>query len=203
MDNTLTALEAQRTNLLANVITKITTPQELEVVSSILAQCRTFRKAVEERRKALVKPFNDRVDAINQQVKELLQPVTNTESQATQAITEYKRLEFERYLQEIERNKADAEANFDPATSLVPEPIADLPTPTIDKVETDAGKVGFMTMWLWEVVDATLIPKDYWVLDTVKINKAVKSGTRAISGIRIYSQQTPTVRANNVRQPIS
>jgi hypothetical protein len=47
------------------------------------------------------------------------------------------------------------------------------------------------TDWKFRVKNLALIPDPYWMLDEVQIGKDVRGGVREISGIEIYSEQTP------------
>jgi hypothetical protein len=49
-------------------------------------------------------------------------------------------------------------------------------------------------VWRAEVLDAALVPVDYWTLDQRKLDAAVKAGVRSIPGVRIFSEAAVRVR---------
>jgi hypothetical protein len=49
--------------------------------------------------------------------------------------------------------------------------------------------------WVWDVLDISLIPPKYLVVDKVAVNQAVKSGIREIPGIRIYETESAIIKA--------
>jgi hypothetical protein len=44
-------------------------------------------------------------------------------------------------------------------------------------------------------VDASKVPAEFWILDTPSIGRAVRGGARDIPGVRIYSEDSVSVRA--------
>lgn len=50
------------------------------------------------------------------------------------------------------------------------------------------------TTWKWEVVNEEDVPLEYFIIDEKKLNAAVKNGERNIKGIKIYSEQTVSIR---------
>jgi hypothetical protein len=59
------------------------------------------------------------------------------------------------------------------------------------KVAPVAG-IQMRTLWKFEVVDATLVPRDYLAIDEAKIGSVVRAtkGSMTIPGVRIYSEET-------------
>lgn len=45
---------------------------------------------------------------------------------------------------------------------------------------------GTRTMWKMEIVDTTLVPREYCDPNEVRIREAIKNGAREIAGVRIY-----------------
>lgn len=53
---------------------------------------------------------------------------------------------------------------------------------------------GIREIWKYEILDSSKVPDEFWIVDDIAIGKAVRSGARQISGVRIYSEQTLGVR---------
>lgn len=53
------------------------------------------------------------------------------------------------------------------------------------KVE-GGGTMSVSERWVWEVVDASKVPREYLSPDKAKISAAVKGGLRKLAGIRVY-----------------
>lgn len=50
------------------------------------------------------------------------------------------------------------------------------------------------TTWSFQITDATAVPREYLMVDEVKVGKAVRAGTREIAGVRIFSEQSVVAR---------
>ena len=73
----------------------------------------------------------------------------------------------------------------------VPDPVLKAkPEPT----RTESGSASVRKSWKWKEVDMSNVPREYLMLDTVKINKAVRAGARSISGLEIYEESTTVLR---------
>lgn len=109
--------------------------------------------------------------------------------------------------QAAERAKAAAEAKakLDAARAaeeraraagvLSTTPVAE-PEPEPQQVVRGATGAGIVTTkrWVHEVTDAAAVPRQYLTVDDAAIKAAVKAGVRDIPGVRIYQDETVTVR---------
>jgi len=89
-----------------------------------------------------------------------------------------------------EAAKGDQEAakkavEIEPAKENLPE----------KKVVTEAGAVNTQKHWTFDVTDLSKVPLEFMVVDTKKVNAAIKTGVREIEGINIY--ETEAVRVTN------
>lgn len=62
-------------------------------------------------------------------------------------------------------------------------------------VKTTSGSFTVKKVWTGEVVDESLVPREYLVVDQTKINAAVKAGQRSIPGVNIYQKSIGSTRA--------
>jgi hypothetical protein len=59
----------------------------------------------------------------------------------------------------------------------------------------EATKIkGVTKRWAFEIMDETKVPHEYLTVDEKKIRKAIAAGTRNISGVRIFQQESLTIR---------
>lgn len=66
--------------------------------------------------------------------------------------------------------------------------------PPLAKTEhTEAGRVTFTKRWVCEIVDPSLVPRQYCKPDQPMLNAAVKSGVREIPGCRIVEVESSRV----------
>ena len=67
--------------------------------------------------------------------------------------------------------------------------------PEIPKaVRTETGSAHQRMTWEFEVVDKSMVPPEYLMVDEKAIRQAVKAGIRQIRGVRIYEQSSTTFR---------
>jgi hypothetical protein len=67
------------------------------------------------------------------------------------------------------------------------------PSTFIPPIEETKVK-GITKRWAFEIMDETLVPKEYLIVDEKKIREAIAAGTRSISGVRIFQQESLTIR---------
>ena len=147
------------------------------------------KRKLEEQRVFLVKPLNDHVKNINAKFKEWVQPLD-----VADRVVRGKMLDFQK-LQEALRAEAQLEQE---RLAEVPEGFDDLPEdlPVVAPrlIRGDTGSTSMKKTWTFEVTDEALVPRKYLMLDEGVINLAVRGGERDIPGIRIYQQESLSVR---------
>jgi hypothetical protein len=76
-------------------------------------------------------------------------------------------------------------------------PIVVAPVVPVQKVfRSETGSsVHLRKDWVWDILDISLIPGKYHIIDKVAVNQAVKSGIREIPGIRIYESESAIIKA--------
>lgn len=159
---------------------------------------KNLKKALETRRVEYVKPLNDFVKGIQVDFKVITEPINQADivlggkmlgfqdkvRAQRQAEEEVNRLRMEAAQLEM-KTKGEVTEPLDlvPVTAAAPK-----------TVQAEAGSVGSRMVKTWELEDMSLVPIDYMILDTVKINKVVKAGIPSIPGIRIFEKTVLTVR---------
>jgi hypothetical protein len=173
---------------------------EEQMAIDSLSDIKRFQKQVEDARKSEVDPFNKLVKRIN----DIFRPIGDGLAKSEETIKgkikawriakeEIRRVEerkqMEEYQKKIAEEQAKAKKEKREAEIIVPPP-AIIPTQTIGT----QGKAPTRKVWKFEVVDETKIPRQYLVIDEVKIRAAIKSGLKEIDGLRIYEDIDISVR---------
>ncbi len=146
------------------------------------------KKKLEGQRVFLVKPLNDHVKDINAAFKEWFKPLEEVDK-----LVRGKLLTFQRE-QEVIRVEAQ---RLEEERLTANEPEEDLPeiltAPRI--IRGNQGSSSVRKTWTFEVMDDTLVPREYLAVDEGVISLAVRKGTRDIPGVRIYQQESLSVRS--------
>ena len=165
-----------------------------EIAATALTRVRDYLRRSSAARTELVKPLNDTVSKINASVKERDNPVIQEDGRLKRIMGTFRaRQQQLRQLEHEESLKKSAELFKE--GSPIPEIVAPVPVEPKRVVQTGSGSsVNYTTIWKWEVTDLGKVPRKYFKLDEATVGKLVKAGEREIEGIRIYSEQVPTVR---------
>lgn len=190
------------TNAEALTVTSLETVGTATSQLSLLAK---LKKAVEDRRKEYVDPLNTHVKAINTTFKQLMEPVEKADNIIRGKVTAW-RTEQNRLIQEaadIAKQKADTAAREaklaadqgKPAPVQEPEQHVVITPKPPAYVHTSTGTLGTMIVHKWELVDKSLVPEEYKMIDTATISRLVKAGIKSIPGIKIWDEDTLRVDA--------
>ena len=152
------------------------------------------KRKLEEQRVFLVKPLNDHVKDINAAFKGWVEPLDTAN-----AVVRRKMLDFQQEqealraeAQQLEQERLEQEDDFpDFAPVFIQEPIPAVPR----SIKGDSGSTSVRKTWTFEVTDETLVPREYLVVDEGVISLAIRKGIRDIPGVRIFQQESLSVRA--------
>jgi len=158
----------------------------------ILWAIRTFLKKVESMRVFFTKPLHDHMTNINTEFKQISAPLSTLDKQITQKLKDYRQQVEAKRLEEQARLDAEAQARQE--TSLIPEVIAPIVPAQSKSMQTETGKITFMKVRKWKVVNLLNVPQEYFILDETRITKLVKSGIEHIPGIQIFWEEIPQRR---------
>ena len=173
----------------------IATNDDLKPANDDLIIIRKVKKAMEEKRKEYLKPFQDHVKETNEAYKTLMEPIEEADK-----ITAGKMLAFDmeqrrkiREAEAIEEEKmelARREAALNGGVITVDLTPVDKPEAPPDTVRTDVGSSGQRDNWKWEVTDITQVPREYLMINAGMLTPIVKAskGKLTIPGIRIYNE---------------
>jgi hypothetical protein len=64
-------------------------------------------------------------------------------------------------------------------------------TDSIQNVQTDVGRATITERWAFEIIDPTLVPKEWTIPDEAKIGRAVRAGLLTeLPGVKIFKAKS-------------
>jgi len=174
---------------------EITNEESCQKAAELLATIAKYEKRINEeceKRIAIPKTFIKKVKA---RANEVVKPLTNSKKIVKLKLKDYKtRLELERREMEKkaeeERKRLQEQLDKEAKEKGI-EPVK-LPEVTMPKeklkVSTDKGTVYERKHWAFKIVDFEKIPREYLMVDTKKVNAAIRAGIRNIEGLEIYQE---------------
>jgi len=197
----ITPLREQALSLLQYATERvIKTQDDMIPATEDLSLIAKASKRLEEARKGYVTPLNNQVKAINAEFKLVSDPLGQADSitrkkmlafTAEQDQLRFKQEEFNRHRMELAREEASLNNGEITESINLVEVIAPAPTRT----RTDIGSVSQHENWKWELLDISLVPKEYLLVNAGLLTPVVKAskGKIIIPGIRVYNEPGLTV----------
>ena len=195
-------LASKIAEVVANYMTIVVKDEETSVVAAVaLTRVRAFLKSIDEERKAYIQPFNDFVKEINSKSKSLCEDLVKAHLHLISELRDYRQQIEKARQKEQARLDRLAQRRFERAEAqgkptLIPEAISSIVRGAPKSVETEVSKVTFRTDWRAEIVDESLLPRQYLIPDEVGILAMIRAtkGTVKIPGVRAYSVEVPVTR---------
>jgi hypothetical protein len=151
---------------------------------------------MEARRKDYLQPFNEHVKFVNETYKTLMLPVEQADKITRDKVMAYQQEQsrIQREQEEINRLRMEA-AQKDAALhhGEISESVNLVEVVDVQKkVSTDMGSLSTAKITKWEVIDFSLVPTDYKMIDSAKVGAVVRAskGNISIPGIRIWQEET-------------
>lgn len=170
----------------------ITTQSDYVKAGDLLKVIQNRIKAVEDKRKDYTKPLDEMKKKIMADFQSISKPLEEFVAEVKTKMTNWYRADQKRKDEEQAKleaeamAKAKAEGKSEVEVAIVNE-----------EVKTQRGDVATTTVkkvWKAEIMDETLVPREYLVVDQVAINKAVRDGVRSIPGVKIYQDEQISIR---------
>ena len=210
-------LEATEEVIKGNNQIVVSCQEDAEKYGGVLKTIKELNKKIEDKRKSFVEPLNKVVANINADFKPMSERLKRIEADIKNKILAYvqeeerkvneekKRREEEARKKEAERlaeienlkkleqkatNPLVAEAikeKIEEAESNVAE-IVTYKKPVTAVNSVGGGKVFTKKVWTFELVDLSKVPLEYLMIDTVKINNAIREGVIEIAGLHIFQK---------------
>lgn len=171
----------------------VTDAKTMATASELREKLKTFSKALTADKEKLTKPLNAalkevraRYAPLEAQVDEAIDTLNSSMSKYQ---TEQKRI-TDAAAAKIAARVKEGTGNLKPETAIAK--IAELDTPA-PLVVTDAGATGFITVKHFEVVDISLLGKEYLLPNDKAIRESMKQGVE-LPGVRYYTTEEPRTR---------
>jgi len=162
----------------------------LTAAVDFLGKIATAKKEVDSRRRFFTDPLNQQVKSINDLFRGYSDPLGEADRIVRNKVLVYQAEETKRVAEEQQKAFEEAktraeEASKHPTEEFVPIPINIVEEPE-KTVRAGAGSATTRQVWTFKIVDLSLVPDEYKVVDEKKIAAVVKAGVRNIPGVEIY-----------------
>ena len=172
----------------------ITCQDDIKDATNDLTIMANLKKSLEEKRKEYVRPLNEYSAQIHNVFKTISDPLQKADKLTRNKVIAWQDEEDAkaRKAQEAAVLKAqaaalEAEVRGDQPTGEL-EVIPDAPLAPPKTTFAEVGTASRKQNWKWELVDLSLVPQQYLMLNESLVGKVVRAGTREIPGIRIYPE---------------
>lgn len=180
----------------------------LDFAAESLATAKRIATVLDEERIKVGKPNFDAYKAVNEKYNAVINPCKTLAGDIEKKIAKYnrelkeeaerKQREHEAALAEAER-KRQAEINKAEKRGVEPPPAKPLPVapaPMVEqpreKISTSFGAVKIKERWVFDILDANAIPREYLMVDEAKVKSAINHKTepvREIAGLKIHPEE--------------
>lgn len=148
---------------------KIVSRDDAKNALQMSLQARKLKNTLEKSRKEIIKPHLDYQRDINKLAKEYLQKLDDIETHLKKSVKDW-----------IETASLFEDEKY------------------LDTMITEDGTMTMKKEWSFEIEDISKIPREYLKVDETAIKKAIKSGVRTLSGVKIFEQDVMKTRVCNI-----
>ncbi len=185
----ITQEEALEVQQVVVEVPEVTNSDQYRFATDKLKQAKNMVKWLDERRKKITKPIDEAKSQVMEEYKKSVEPINNFISSLNKVMIDYQDAEQRRLNIEQERIEEEALAK------AKAEGLSEIQVPVVNEVSNSVrGSVATSFIkdnWMFEVIDESLVPREYLSVDPVKVNKAIKGadGLRDIQGLHIYNER--------------
>lgn len=181
-EKAIQVLKAQTTQKMnAAVALEIKSPEDLEKGKDILNKIAQYKKAVKAQKDKILKPMNEAV----KEVRNFFAPIEERVDQADQEIRG-KILSYNRVVQE-KQAKEQVKIEEKVAAGTMKQETAEK---KLEKQAEQVAAIPTRKVAKLVITDEQAIPDEYWVIDMVKLRKAVISDRVAVPGTKVEMEET-------------
>lgn len=170
----------------------ISNQDEMKIATEMLSQVNKIGDSIKEKKDAVIKPINAGVKAL----RALFKPVEENRDEAV-SIIKNKMVDYQTKIEEENKIKEERiEKRVEKGTMKAETAVNKLEEmPEIEnKVESDIGSVNFKTIRKVEIIDESLLPREYLMPNDKKIKEEAlafdKLGKDQISGVKVIEEKT-------------
>lgn len=195
VESTITKFKSDAEDLeqAAYAFTSIQTKPQVEAAGQILTTISQAIKDLEAQRKSFTAPINESLTNINAAFKTAANPFHEAKTYLSGKVAawhtaEQKRIDAvnEKIRKEEERRRKIQESHKERGHEVKEE----IHLPQAPQKLNKIGGAHTRKIWVFEVEDLSQVPREFMQLDGVKVNNAIKAGTRKIKGIKIQQKTT-------------
>ncbi len=176
-----------------SLVEEVNNEQDKAMVSAAIKEGKELIRKVGAARKAITTPLQQQIKQWIAKEKELLLPVEEVIHKADKLVQAFNAL-IARKQQEMLERIAREEASRLQEQDSQPDQVKQDSEFRRQLVQAQHQTDGIRKVWAFELQDLSQVPQEYLVLDEQKVRQAIRSGERAIPGIRIYQQQQTVYR---------
>jgi hypothetical protein len=156
---------------------RVTTIEQEEQAHTALVRIKHAIKTIEDKRKEITKPLNTSIKVANEMFRNLSEPFIVADKIIRNKIMEFRQVQEEKAQKELERRQKIQDAH-----AVKGHEIHGIVVPGV-KVSRETTVA---VRWTYSVIDIDKVPREFLVLDSVAVNKAIRNGIREVSGLSIY-----------------
>lgn len=163
--------------------------ESYEQAGDVLKLCKKKVKDLDEERKTYTAPLDESKKLIMNKFKEVTDPIKDFIERLEKEMSKWYVLE--------EQRRADLQKQLeDEAVASADDENPDVEVPVVQSIKKTKGQISTTSMVAhntYEIIDETLIPREYLMPDEKKIGQAIRKGTE-IEGIKLIKGFKPTSR---------
>ena len=156
---------------------QIATTEQEEQAYTALTQIKQAIKTIEDKRKEITAPLNASLKAVNAMFRRL-----STSFIEADRIVRNKVMDFRQAQEEKAQKKLERRQKIQAAHEAKGHEVHEITAPKIEVAKTTVTT----KRWTFEIVDVNKVPREYLVIDSVAVNKAIRDGIREIGGLNIF-----------------
>ena len=176
-----------------SLVEEVNNEQDKAMVSAAIKEGKELIRKVGAARKAITTPLQQQIKQWIAKEKELLLPVEEVIHNADKLVQAFNAL-IARQQQEMLERIAREEASRLQEQDSQPDQVKQDSEFRRQLAQAQHQTDGIRKVWAFELQDLSQVPREYLVLDEQKVRQAIRSGERAIPGLRIFQQQQTVYR---------
>ena len=179
MDKEITIIQAEAKNII------ITNQEQLTFASSKREEAKKKLKQITEEKDKVLKPLKEAVKAENARWSPMETILEDAIEILNKGMIKYMTDKRNQELEEEKKIMADRRTKVETKIDKLAEV-----EKVENKVSTDVGSTSFVEVKCFEVEDITKVPKEYLLIDEVKVRASMKAGVE-ITGIKYWIESRP------------
>ncbi len=163
----------------------VTSLEAFKKITSLYADAKSWERIIEQKRKEANTPEQQIINARNDRAREVTEPLKH--------IQEICKRKADDYQKHLERERKKEEEKIQVAADLFDEVMPYVP-PVSQSHRGDGAVAYTRTETKFRLIDLSLVPLRYLMIDEDKIKRDIKLGITEISGLEIYTQKTTQLK---------